>query len=251
MDFIERYGPWAVVAGASDGVGAAIARDIGSRGVNVVLVSIDEANLADVASSVATETRTLVVDLSELSAGERLAKETADLDVGLFIYVAGTDPYMSNFLDQPLDNWHWLVRRNCVTLTETAYHFAGRFVERGQGGMSFLTSGAAWAGASHLAMYCATKGFDLLLAEALWVELRPHGVDVLAMVLGQTDTPAFARIYGDRDVGPLADPVDVATTLLDNLANGPTYPPEPSPFGSMTRRDAVEAMTAGTSRLYD
>ena len=114
-------------------------------------------------------------------------------------------------------------------------------VERGHGGIALVTSGAAWAGGSHLAVYGASKAFDLLLAESLWAELGPQGVDVLAMILGRTDTPAFRRLMGDRVLGDVADPDDVARNLLDNLGNGPTFPPGPSPFGTLDRRTAVRS----------
>jgi len=251
MDFADRYGPWAVIAGGSDGVGASLARLLGDRGVNVVLVARRQEALDETAASVVTETRTVVLDLSQTEAAEELASATADLDVGLLVYNAGADPHMSRFLDQPADVWHALLARNCTTVLSAAHHYGGRMLERGRGGIAMITSGAAWAGGSHLAVYGATKAFDLLLAESLWAELGPLGIDVLAMVLGPTDTPAFRQILGDRVFGDLADPDDVARDLLDNLANGPTFPPEPSPLGSFARRDAVELMSQGAAALHD
>ncbi len=251
MDFAQRYGPWAVVAGASEGVGASIARLVGDRGVNVVLVARDQAKLVETAATVATETRTVVLDLSTAGAADALASATADLDVGLLVYNAGADPNMSRFLDRPADVWQALLARNCTTVLGAAHHFGGRMVARGRGGIALVTSGAAWAGGSHLAVYGASKAFDLLLAESLWAELGPHGVDVLAMVLGMTDTPAFRRILGDRKVGALADSDDVARDLLERLGDGPTFPPGPSPFGGLPRRQAVQLMSQGAAALHD
>ena len=249
MNFADQYGPWAVVAGASEGVGASLARQLGDRGVNVVLVARRQTALDEVAADVATDTRTLVLDLSTSDAHDELAAATADLDVGLFVYNAGADPYVSMFLEQPVAAWADMLTRNCVTVLSTTHHFAGRMVERGRGGIALVTSGAAWAGGSHIAVYGATKAFDLILAEALWAELRPQGVDVLAMVLGTTDTPAFRRAFGDRDIADLADPDDVARDLLDNLANGPTFPPDASPVGGIDRRTAVELISQAAAAL--
>ena len=251
MDFAKRYGPWAVVAGASEGIGASVARLLGDRGVNVVLVARGRAKLDETAASVATETRTLALDLSKAAAADALASATAELDVGLLVYNAGADPNMSRFLDRPADVWQAMLARNCTTVLGAAHHFGGRMVARGRGGIVLVTSGAAWAGASHLAVYSATKAFDLLLAESLWAELGPQGVDVLGMVLGATDTPAFRRLLGDREYGELADPDDVAGDLLDHLGDGPTFPPEPSPFGALPRREAVQRMTQGVAALHD
>ena len=249
MNFADQYGPWAVVAGASEGVGASLARQLGDRGVNVVLVSRRQVSLDEVAAEVVTDTRTLVLDLSAPDAHDDLAAAVADLDVGLFVYNAGADPYVSLFLDQPVAAWSDMVTRNCVTALGATHYFAGRMVERGRGGIALVTSGAAWAGGSHVAVYGATKAFDLLLAEALWAELEPRGVDVLAMVLGATDTPAFRRAFGDREFDDLADPDDVARDLLDNLANGPTFPPGPSPVGGFDRRTAVELISQAGAAL--
>jgi uncharacterized protein len=251
MDFAERYGPWAVIAGASEGVGASVARQLGARGVNVVLVSRRQEPLNDVAATVAAESRTVVLDLSEPDATARLADAVADLEVGLVVYNAGGDPNMSQFLDKPADVWQAMVARNCVTVVGVAHHFGASMAARGRGGIALVTSGAAWAGGAYLAVYGASKAFDLLLAESLWAELGPKGVDVLAMVLGQTDTPAFRRVLNGRPAEGMADPDDVARDLLDHLADGPTFPPDPTPFSGLARRQAVELMTQGASFLAD
>ncbi|HXK21401.1 MAG TPA: SDR family NAD(P)-dependent oxidoreductase [Myxococcota bacterium] len=251
MSFAERYGPWAVVAGASEGVGASLARQLGERGVNVVLVARNRPTLDEVARQVATQTRTVVLDLAADGADESLAKATADLEVGLLVYNAGADPHMSRFLDKPADVWQAMLTRNCTTVLGAVHHFAGRMLERKRGGIALVTSGAAWAGGSHLAVYGASKAFDLLLAESLWAELGPQGIDVLAMVLGRTDTPAFRRLVGGRLPDAVADPEDVARDLLENLGNGPTFPPGPPPFGTLARRDAVGLMSRGAATLHD
>ena len=250
MEFVRRYGPWALVAGASEGVGAAVARLLGQRGVNVVLVSRRQAVLDEVAETVPSSTRTVAIDLSERAAGEQLARVTADLEIGLLIFNAGADPHTSRFLEKPVDVWQAMLTRNCATVLAATHHFGGLMAERGHGGIVVVTSGAAWAGGSRLAAYGATKAFDLILAESLWSELAPSGVDVLAAVLGQTDTPALRRILGDREIAGLADPVDVAHRILDNLAHGPTWPPDPSPLGSIPRRQAVQLMTQGSASMF-
>ena len=248
-DFAERYGPWAVVAGASEGIGASVARLLGERGVNVVLVSRRQAVLDEVAATVASETRTAVVDLSAPDAVDALAAATSDLDVGLVIYNAGADPYMSQFLEQPATVWQEMVTRNCVTVLGATHHFATHMAARGSGGIVLVTSGAAWAGGAHLVTYGATKAFDLILGEALWAELAPKGVDVLSMVLGMTDTPAFRKLLDGREMEGVADPDDVARDMLDNLANGPTFPPDPTPFSGLARRQCVELMSQGSAAM--
>jgi uncharacterized protein len=251
MQFAERYGPWAIVAGASDGIGASVARLLGERGVKVVLVARRPEALDEVAATVKTETRRVVLDLSVLNADAALAEATNDLDIGLFVYNAGADPYASKFLDQPLESWAGLVRRNVDTVLAVSHHFGAAMAARGRGGIVIVTSGAAWAGGAYIAAYSASKAFQLNLGEALWAELKPLGVDVLTMVLGATDTPAFRRVLHGKDFPGIADPDEVARDMLDNLAEGPTRPPDPSPFGALARRQAVEMMSQGSAFLAD
>jgi short-subunit dehydrogenase len=224
---------------------------LGDRGVNVVLVARRQLPLDEVAASVKTQTRTVVQDLSAPDAVAGLASATDDLDIGLLVYNAGADPHSSRFLEQPAEVWQEMVRRNCNSVLGSCHHFAARMVKRGHGGMVLVTSGAAWAGGANLATYGASKAFDLVLGEALWAELGPLGVDVLAMVLGATDTPAFRRVLKGREFEGMADPDEVARNMLDHLGDGPTYPPDPTPFGPVPRRQAVELMSQGSAFLEE
>ena len=259
VGFDERYGPWAVVAGASDGTGASFAEELARRGVNVVLVARRRPLLEELAGRLPVETRVVELDLSRDDAARTLADATADLDVGLFVYNAGADSANATFLAQPVDDLLALTRRNCDTVLACSHHFGGRLVERGRGGLILVSSGAAWVGGSHVAAYGATKAFDLVLAEALWAEWRDFGVDVLALVLGATDTPSLRRSLEAHggDFGTLADPEQVVVEALDHLADGPTWshgmpdPQGPSPFGPLPRRQAVELMSSAASVMFD
>ena len=255
----SKYGPWGVVAGGSDGVGAAFARGMASRGINVVLVArrmpVLEASADEIRGRYGVEVRTVPLDLSAPDALSELEHATSDLQVGLFVYNAGGDDRSAAFLDKDLDTHLGLVRRNCVSVLEAAYRFGGPMVARGQGALVLVTSGAAWAGGATLAAYGATKAFDLILAESLWAEWRDRGVEVLGLVLGATDTPSLRRVLDAKggSYGALADPVEVAEEALEHLADGPTWicgsanPVGGSPLGALSRRDAVLAMSRGAS----
>jgi short-subunit dehydrogenase len=259
----STYGPWGVVAGGSDGVGAAFAHAMAARGMNVVLVArrvpVLEASAAEIRAKYDVETRTVALDLSAPDALSELTHATSDLEVGLFVYNAGGDDRSVAFLDKDLGTHLELVHRNCVGPLEAAYRFGGPMVARGRGAVVLVTSGAAWAGGATLAAYGATKAFDLILAESLWAEWRTRGVDVLGLVLGKTDTPSMRRAF-DADgkaYGDLADPHEVAAEALDHLADGPTWiygsqtPTGGSPFGALSRRDAVLAMSRGAATHGD
>jgi short-subunit dehydrogenase len=144
-----------------------------------------------------------------------------------------------------------MVRRNCNTVLGAAHHFGALMAQRGRGGIVLVTSGAAWAGGAYVATYAASKAFDLVLGEALWAELHPLGVDVLSVVLGMTDTPAFRRVAHGREFPGVASSDDVARDMLTNLAEGPTFPAEASPLGALPRRQAVELMSQGTAFLAE
>lgn len=251
MGFAEKYGPWAVVAGASDGIGASIARVLGEQGVNVMLVARRRAVLDEVAATVKAETRVVALDLSVEGADEALATAAEGLDVGLLVYNAGADPNASKFLDQPFTVWQELVRRNVNTVAGACHHFGRQMARRGAGGIVLMTSGAAWVGGERMAIYGASKAFDLILGEALWAELRPLGIDVLSMVLGPTDTPAFREVLHGREFPGMADPDDVARDMVTNLTEGPTHPTAGSPFGALARREAVEMMSQGSAFLAE
>lgn len=259
--FPERYGPWALIVGASEGVGTAVAHAVARHGVNVVLLARREAALEEVAASVraessGAETRVLAVDLTADDAMDRIAAATADLEVGLVLYGAGADPDYRPFLAQPIEPALSLVQRNCAMALRVLHHFAGPMVERGRGGLAVLSSGAGLVGGPNMVAYGASKAFDTVMVQSLWAELRGTGVDALAMVLGMTDTPALRRLMTARgalasedDTVPGADTPDaVAEELLTHLADGPTWfmgemlQAAAPALGGMPRRDAVEAM---------
>jgi uncharacterized protein len=235
MTFATKYGPWALVAGASDGLGAAFAAGLAERGVNVVLLARRQEMLdrvaAEINSRTPIETRTLAVDLTEQGAASAIAAATRDLDIGFLVYCAGADPNYKPFLTNPIEAAESMVQRNCMVPMQLCHHFAPPMVERGSGGIVIFGSGAGLAGGPNMVAYGATKAFDMVFAEALWAELSDKGVDVLGLVLGKTDTPALRLLEHSR--GQISSPDDVPTgaTAVDdviaeafeNLTNGPTW----------------------------
>jgi len=234
VTFATKYGPWALVAGASDGVGAAFAEGLAGRGVNVVLVARRQAVLDDVAAGIhdrtGAQTRTLAVDLAEPDATSAIAAATDDLDIGFLVYCAGADPNFEPFLANPITTAEAMVHRNCVAPMQLCHHFAPAMVERRSGGIVIFGSGAGLAGGPNMVAYGATKAFDMVFAEALWSELHDKGVDVLGLILGKTNTPALRRLEHSRGVLSSEDqaPPDAAgvdqiiSEAFENLSNGPT-----------------------------
>lgn len=235
MTFATKYGPWALVAGASDGLGAAFAAGLAERGVNVVLLarrqSVLEHIAAEINSRTSAETRTLAIDLAEPGAASAIAAATSDIEIGFLVYCAGADPNYQPFLANPIEAAEAMVQRNCMVPMQLCHHFAPAMIERGSGGIVIFGSGAGLAGGSNMVAYGASKAFDMVFAEALWAELHDKGVDVLGLILGKTDTPALRQLEHSRgqigspdDVPPGSAAVDdVIAEAFDNLSNGPTW----------------------------
>ncbi|MBV8789021.1 MAG: SDR family NAD(P)-dependent oxidoreductase, partial [Mycobacterium sp.] len=234
MTFATKYGPWALVAGASDGVGAAFARAIAERGVNVVLLARRQAVLervaAEIESQTSVSTRTVVADLAQPGAASAISAATSDLEIGMLVYCAGADPDFKPFLANPIEAAEAMVQRNCMVPMQLCHHFAAAMVQRGSGGIVLFGSGAGLAGGPNMVAYGASKAFDMVFAEALWAELHDKGVDVLGLILGKTDTPALREIEYSRGLLASPDEVpsdaaavsDVIAEAFENLANGPT-----------------------------
>jgi len=261
VTFATKYGPWALVAGASDGVGAAFAEGLAERGVNVVLVARRQAKLDEVAAGIAdrtgAQTRTLAVDLAEHDATATIAAATDDLDIGFLVYCAGADPNFEPFLANPIATAEAMVHRNCVVPMQLCHHFAPAMVERGRGGIVIFGSGAGLAGGPNMVAYGATKAFDMVFAEALWSELHDKGIDVIGLILGKTDTPSLRRlehargVLGSEDDAPsdTSSVDDVVREAFDNLSKGPTVLAgdmmrSVAPMlASLTRNEAVNLVT--------
>lgn len=234
MTFAAKYGPWALVAGASDGVGAAFATELAERGVNVVLLARRQAVLdqvaAEIESTTAALTRAVAVDLAKPGAAAVVAAATSGVEIGFLVYCAGADPNFEPFLANPIEAAESMVQRNCMVPMQLCHHFAPAMVERGSGGIVIFGSGAGLAGGPNMAAYGASKAFDMVFAEALWAELHDKGVDVLGLILGKTDTPALRQLEHSRgQLGSLDEVPEGAATVaeviaeaFDNLGNGPT-----------------------------
>jgi short-subunit dehydrogenase len=229
-DFAKQYGPWAIVAGASEGVGRELARGVAAKGVHCILVARSEKPLAALADQIRAESGVeciaASIDLARPDALDRLVATAGSREVGLYVGNAGGDANGSHFFDREIEPWADLAQRNVMTTMRACHHFGGRMRERRRGGLLLVSSGAGYSGAPFMAVYSGTKAFDQRFAESLWAELRPFGVDVLSLVLVTTDTPALRRLLAEKGrpvPSRLASPVKVAEIGLARLPHGPVY----------------------------
>jgi len=257
----ETHGPWAIVVGGSEALGAGFAHRIGEAGINVVLVARKPEPLEAVAASVRAKTgvevRTLSLDLARDDMLDRIREVTDDVDIGLVIYNAGASHRTGPFLDGTLDDALRTARVNAIGHLSLSHHFGTKLVARGRGGIIIIGSIAGQAGGIGIVAYCAAKAFAQVLAEGLWAELKPLGVDVLEVPLGAMNSPAMARIgiSYTPDRNP-ADPDRQAQEILDNLPNGPVFVPphlreQFERISALPRREAVEAVSGRMIGIKD
>jgi len=194
MNFREQYGKWAVVAGASEGLGAAYAEELASRGLNLVLVARRSEVLQLLAAELSTkyevETKIIVQDLSAPDAAEQIVRNIIDLEIGLLVYNAAFSA-IGPFLEHPLEGHLREIHTNAFTPLKLVYLLAQQMLERRRGGILLMSSLSAFQGSAYISTYSATKAFNIVLAEGLWEEWREQGVDVLVCVSGAVKTPNY------------------------------------------------------------
>jgi short-subunit dehydrogenase len=228
--FAQRYGPWAVVLGASEGLGAAFAHEAAARGCGVLIAARRAPELDAVAAAIAgahgVEARTLTIDLAADDFANRLRAAVEDLDVGLVVYNAAlgrTGP----FRDQSLATQLTMLDVNCRGPLLALDALLPGLIARGHGGVVIMSSATGVVGSAGAAVYGATKAFDLSLGEALFTELAPLGIDVLSVIGPAIDTPNFRADGPDPDKlpNPPMDPADVAREVYDELGTVPSMIP--------------------------
>ena len=226
MTDLTTYGPWAVIAGGSEGVGAEFAALLAEGGVNLVLIARKPDPLERTAArcrELGVQTRTLAIDL--VDGVEAVIAATADLEVGLLIYNAGANTCSEEFLDGALADFGRVIDLNVTAMLTLVQHYGRPMRDRRRGGILMVGSMAGYLGSVRHTIYGGVKAFGRIFAESLWLELRDYDVHVLELVLGVTRTPAMERGGLNFDVPGMrvAEPADVAREGLEHLAEGPVF----------------------------
>lgn len=257
--FAERFGPWALVAGASEGLGQAYAEALAQRGLNLLLLARRsealEAVAAQLRTSYGVEVATAAVDLAAADLAETLPGCLGDRDIGLLVYDAART-HIEPFADAALDHHLGIVDVNCRGPLALCHALIPGMVQRGRGGIVLMSSMSSLQGSALIASYAASKAFNNVLAESLWEELRPHGISVMACIGGAIDTPSYRHntpVAKQARAMPMA-PEAVAEAALKALAagRGPLVVPGwvnrlvrclLAPFGSRIRTRFFSRMT--------
>jgi short-subunit dehydrogenase len=256
--FKETYGPYALIAGGSYGLGAAFAKAVARRGVNLVLVARQEdrleATAAGLKAAFDVDVITVTADMADF---DRVKQMVGGLKVsiGLLVYDAAYAP-IGRFEDVTEDQLALAAAVNVRAPLLLAKLLLAPMIGRGRGGIVLMSSLAGSQGSPNIAAYAATKAFNTVLAEGLWKELKPRGVDVLACTAGAILTPGYQRAENAKPAPGTLEAKEVAELTLNALGKGPVVVPGAvNKVGRfiltrlLTRRAAIAIMSKNTGGL--
>lgn len=222
----EKYGPWALVTGASSGIGRELARKISEAGLNVVLSGRNETALTDIADeledSYKIQAEVLVADIATTAGIRRLTGELEGIPIGLFVASAGfgtSGPFVQSNLEEEMQ----MVQVNSLSLMMLTHYFGRKFAEQKRGGIILMSSIVGFQGVPNAANYSATKAYVQSLGEGLYHELKPYNVDIIAAAPGPVHS-GFASV-ADMQMGNALTPEEIAVPILKALGKKSTVFP--------------------------
>lgn len=221
---LQKHGPWALVVGGSEGIGAGFARRLAEAGFKLVLVARKMAPLEALAAELrasGAEVRYASVDLAAPDSLGAVRAITDGVDVGLLVYTAGATSDFGNYVELEPEVIRRVLTVNVTAVAEFVRHFGGLMRARGRGGIVTCGSAAAFIGSPTLATYSGAKAFLRTWSEALWGECRPLGIDVLHLMIRLTATPAMLRLGWPMDDADQPDAVVAAA--FAHLGEGPIH----------------------------
>ncbi len=229
MQLTEKYGTWALVAGASEGIGAAYATYLASSGFNLVLVARRKEPLEELAKALTSkfkiQAKCISCDLANTGAALQLQEATKDMEVGLLVYNAALS-HIGAFEKDTLEHNNKIAQANMVTPMNLVHLFAEPMLNRGNGAIILMASLAGFQGSGFLATYAATKAFNRIFAESLWYEWKDRGVDVIACCAGATATPNFINTKPEKAdffAPRVQSPDEVVKECFEKLGKQPSF----------------------------
>ena len=225
--FMDRYGPVALVTGASSDIGWAFAEELATRGFSLVLTARRTERLSDLAAKLEGEhgaqCQIVTADLSDPAAPSKILEATADIDIGLVVSNAGFN-IKGAFETKDANAMAKMLTVNCHAPMQLAHGFIPRLKFRGRGGLILTSSVEGFIGCPYSTAYSASKALVTGLGEGLWGELHDHDIDVLTLCPGATESEATAKLP-PAQLANLQPASEVVRLTLDNIRNGPTYVP--------------------------
>ena len=229
MNLKQKYGNTALVAGASEGIGAAFATHLAAEGMDLVIIARRLQPLEQLADLLKNKFRINVkcisCDLSEFNATQLVEEALNGLDISLLVYNAALS-YIGPFLKNSVEDHNRAAQLNMITPLNMVRLFGEKMSTRGKGAVVLMTSLAGFQGSGYLAVYAATKAFNRILAESLWYEWKNSGVDIIACCAGATATPGYKNSHPEKTgffTPRVLDPEEVADECLKKLGKQPSF----------------------------
>ncbi len=221
-----KYGEWAIVTGASSGIGLELATQLAEAGLNLVINSRHLDKLQEVEKQLKKnskiEIKIVEYDVSETEGIEKIIQATQSLNVGLLVISAGYGT-SGNFIEGSIHSEINMLRVNCEALLSLTHYYSQQFVQQKRGGIILMSSIVAFQGVAYSANYAATKAYVQTLAEGLAIELKPYGVDVLAAAPGPVDSGFSQR--ANMKMSMSLKPSQVGVPILKALGRKSTVLP--------------------------
>ena len=229
MTFKEKYGNTALVAGASEGMGAEYAFALAARSLDLVLIArrkeLLEATAKQIIEQYGVKVFAVTCDLADTDATQQIINAIDDMPIDFLVYNAAFS-YIGPYLATGLSTHGRIAKVNMLTQMAMLHYFGCKMAERGKGGIVIMSSIAGFQGSGYLSTYAATKAFSRVLAEGLWYEWKPKGVDVIACCAGATATPNYINTKPGK-ASPLEPkpqlPEQVVEECLRKIGTTPSF----------------------------
>ena len=262
-NFQSKYGPWAIIAGGSQGIGEAFAWELAERNVNLVLLARNKEKLDSLETKLTQshdiKIRTMSIDLAKIEMYDSLFEFTKDIEVGFIVYNAAIIP-IGKYLNFSLEEQINTINVNCKGPLILINHYARKMKDNKKGGIVLISSMAGFQGTPLNTLYAATKAYNTILAEGLWYELKEYGLDVIACQAGTTATPNYIATKPNDPgffVPKPMKPKNVAKWTLRSLGKKPSMIPGfANNFASFlvrrifSRKLAIKTIATSTNRMY-
>jgi uncharacterized protein len=229
MNLKEKYGNTAMIAGASEGIGAAYATRLAEEGMDLVLIARRIQPLEKLSDRLRNKyginIKCISCDLSALNAIQLVEDALNGMEISLLVYNAALS-YIGPFLKNSAEDQNRAAQLNMITPLNLVRAYGERMSDRGKGAVVLMTSLAGFQGSGYLAVYAATKAFNRILAESLWYEWKKSGVDIIACCAGATATPGYKNSNPEKTwflTPRVLDPEEVADECLRKLGKQPSF----------------------------
>lgn len=225
----QKYGTLALVAGASEGIGAAFATHLATEGMDLILVARRREPLEALAASLTDRyhihVECITCDLADVHAPELLQKAVEGREIDVLVYNAALS-YIGPFEKNSIEQHNQLAQANMATPMNLLQIFGTPMLKRGKGALILMASLAGFQGSGFLAAYAASKAFNRVLAESLWYEWKDRGVDVIACCAGATSTPNFINTKPEKTslfAPRVQTPDEVVEECFEKLGKNPSF----------------------------